>query len=334
VEGTPTIASRWLERLIQLTRGLNLSEKLKPSLDYRAMARALLEVAPGPRLKRPAPTPPLAARPRRLSVTEIETWLRDPYAIYGKHVLKLTKLDALEEEAGPLERGNVFHRALELFVLRHPGDLPEDSLARLAAIADEIFTEAQIPAAQRAVWRPRFLSAARWFLVQEQQRRAEITASYPEVPGRMSLEAPGGPFLLTGKADRIDLLKNGSAAILDYKTGSLPEKAWMMRYLTPQLPLEAAMLAAGGFAGLPALEASALIYLRLSGGSRGGEERRFEGSMAVEAKARLLQRIAWFDDPATPYVSRVAPHSARSVGDYDHLARVREWAPAGWLEDI
>jgi ATP-dependent helicase/nuclease subunit B len=334
VEGTPAIASRWLERLTQLTRGLGLDDRLKPALDYRALARSLSEVAPSRRQPRSAPTPPVAARPRRLSVTEIETWLRDPYAIYGKHVLKLTKLDGLEEEAGPLERGNVFHRALELFVLRHPGELPEDALAQLAALAEGIFTEAQIPAAQRAVWRPRFLSAARWFLVKERHRRAGIAASYTEVPGRMTVEAPAGPFLLTGKADRIDLLKDGTAAILDYKTGCLPERAWMMRFLTPQLPLEAAMLAAGGFEGLPALIASELIYLRLSGGSLGGEERQFDGSMAAEAKTRLTRRIIRFDDPATRYVSRVAPHSAKSVGDYDHLARVREWAPAGWLEDI
>jgi len=55
--------------------------------------------------------------------------------------------------------------------------------------------------------------------------------------------------------------------------------------------------------------------------------------MAEEAAARLLKRIAWFDDPATPYHSRVAPQSARYEGDYDHLARVREWAPSGWTEE-
>jgi ATP-dependent helicase/nuclease subunit B len=333
VEGTPTIASRWLERLTQLTRGLGLEDRLMPSVDYRALARTLSEVAPSRRIPRPTPAPPVEARPRRLSVTEIETWLRDPYAIYGKHVLKLAKLDGLDEEAGPLERGNVFHRALELFIIRHPGELPEDALTKLAIIAEQIFDQAQIPAAQRAVWRPRFISAARWFLVQERQRRGFIAASYAEVPGRMTLEAPAGAFLLTAKADRIDLLKDGSAAILDYKTGSLPEKTWMMRYLTPQLPLEAAILEAGGFAGLPPLEVRDLLYFRLSGGSRGGEERRFEGGMGAEARARLLQRLIWFDDPVTPYIPRIAPHSVRSEGDYDHLARVREWAPAGWLEE-
>ena len=332
-EGVPTIASRWLQRLTQLTLGLGLEKKLQAPTDYLAMARSFAAVTPGPRIRRPAPTPAVAARPRRLSVTEIETWLRDPYAIYARHVLRLRKLDALDEDVGPLERGTVFHRALELFVSRYPGALPADALDRLIAIADEVFIAAQIPAAQRAIWRPRFISAAEWFVAQEQVRRGNIATSHVEISGRLSFEAPAGVFLLTGKADRIDLLAGGGAAILDYKTGSLPEKKWMVSFLTPQLPLEAAMLAAGGFAGLPALEAKELIYLRLSGGAKGGEKRSFDGVLAAEAKARLAQRIAWFDDEKTPYHSRIAPHSAKSVGDYDHLARVREWAPSGWTEE-
>jgi ATP-dependent helicase/nuclease subunit B len=302
-------------------------------MDYLGLARTLSTVTPGPRLARPAPTPPLASRPRRLSVTEIETWLRDPYAIYAKHVLKLRPLDALDEEVGPLERGNVFHRALELFVDRTPGTLPHDALAMLTKIAEEVFAEAQIPASQRAIWRPRFLSAAQWFVGIEQQRRSGIIKSYLEVPGRMNFAAPGGPFLLTCKADRIDLLVGGGAAILDYKTGGLPEKKWMVSFLTPQLPLEGAILVAGGFDGLPVTEPQELIYLRLSGGTKGGEIKPYEGAMAADAKDRLTQRIAWFDDPATPYYSRVAPQSAKSVGDYDHLARVREWSPSGWTEE-
>ena len=330
-DGAPAIASRWLQRLLQLLEGLKLSERLEGEHRYLSWARALSEVTPEPRLRRPAPSPPVAVRPRRLSVTEIETWLRDPYAIYARHVLKLRKLDGLDEEVGPLERGTAFHRALELFVSRYPGPLPDDALAKLVAIANEVF--APIPAAQRAIWKPRFFSAAQWFIENERARRGEISTSHLEVPGRMTFNAPGGAFTLTGKADRIDILNGGGAAILDYKTGGLPDKKWMLDFLTPQLPLEGAMLAAGGFEKLPAIAPSELIYLRLSGGVKGGEEKRFDGDMAKDAKEKLASRIAWFDDAATPYHSRVAPQSAKSEGDYDHLARVREWAPSGWTEE-
>jgi ATP-dependent helicase/nuclease subunit B len=313
-----------------LTNGLGLEISAG---SYGEDARRLCEVAPAAPIQPPAPRPPVETRPRRLSVTEIETWLRDPYAVYAKHVLKLRPLDSLDENVGPLERGNVFHRALELFVGRYPGTLPDDALVTLTTIAEEVFAQAQIPAAQRAIWRPRFLSAAQWFIAKERERRAGITKSWLEVPGRMTFAAPGGPFLLTCKADRIDMLLGGGAAILDYKTGSLPDKKWMVSFLTPQLPLEGAILVTGGFDGLPATEPEELIYLRLSGGLKGGEIKPYEGAMAADAKDRLIQRIAWFDEATTPYFSRVAPQSAKSVGDYDHLARVREWSPSGWTEE-
>ena len=330
VDGTPTIPSRWLQRLMQLTQGLKLDIPASP---YLSLARALADVAQSERLKRPAPTPPVSARPRRLTVTEVETWLRDPYAIYAKHVLKLRPLDPLDDAVGPLERGNAFHRVLELFVQRHPGTLPDGALAELIAIAGKIFDEMDIPHGQRAIWRPRFANAARGFLEWERGRRAAIALPRLEVKGRMTFDTPAGPFELACIADRIDLLKGGGAAIIDYKTGSLPQKDALARFLSPQLPLEGAILAAGGFDGLAKTRAGELIYLRLSGNAKGEQEKILDGALAEEAEARLKQRIAWFDDPATPYTSRVAPQNARIAGDYDHLARVREWSPSGWSEE-
>src|SRR5262249_3004000 len=140
--------------------------------DSLALARRVSDVAPGPRLARPAPRPPVAARPRRLTVTEIETWLRDPYAIYARHVLKLRPLDALDDAVGPLERGSLFHRALEIFVRDHQ----DGGLARLLAIAEELFAQMNIPHAQRALWRPRFVNAANSFLAWEGTRRGLVAS--------------------------------------------------------------------------------------------------------------------------------------------------------------
>ena len=44
----------------------------------------------------PRPTPPRAARPTFLSVTEIESWLRDPYTIYARRILRLRALDPVD----------------------------------------------------------------------------------------------------------------------------------------------------------------------------------------------------------------------------------------------
>jgi ATP-dependent helicase/nuclease subunit B len=334
-QGAPTIASRWLQRLTQLTRGLDLKDALQTTLDFPALATALTApecIAP---IAAPAPTPPVAARPRALSVTEIETWLRDPYAIYAKHILRLRPLKDLQEDIGPLERGSAVHRALELFVHEYRDALPQDGASALMRIADTVFAEAGIPKAVLALWRPRFLSAAHWFVDMERVRRRRIVRSHLEIKGVRYFPGPHGPFQLSGRADRIDELQAGGGAIIDYKTGTPPSLKQVRQLLAPQLPLEGAILSSGGFEGVGALASQELAYLRFSGGLDPGEVRDIpDAAMLAEKVVELLtRRIAIFDDAATPYRSRVRPWRADLPGDYDHLARVREWSLTGWDDE-
>ncbi len=335
-DGAPTVPSRWLQRLTQLARGLEREPQLRPRDDLALLAARLRLAAPAPRLKRPRATPPVDARPHRLSVTEIETWLRDPYAIYAKHVLKLRKRDPLDQQAGPLERGNALHRTLELFVAEHPGELPPDAVARLMAIAELVFAEMRIPRGVLALWRARLPSGARWFVEEfERPRRAAIAQSWLEKKGALTFETGGRPFELRGVADRIDLRRDGNGAILDYKTGALPAKKDTAAFLMPQLPLEGAILKAGGFAGVPQMDVGELLYVKLTGGTNPGEPRKLEdaASLPDQALTKLKSLVALFDDSSFPYTPRVRPRSKDDEGDYDHLARVREWAPSGWEEE-
>ncbi len=327
-EGAPTIASRWLQRMTQLTGGLGLEIAAGT---FSEAARRLSDIGPTTPLRPPAPTPPVKTRPRKLSVTEIETWLRDPYAIYARHVLKLRPLDPLDAPIGPLERGTALHRALEHYKRRFPGPPLDDAVAQLMAIADRVFEDLAIPRAALSVWRPRFENAARWFVEFERTRADGIARSVLEVRGARVFAAPGGDFTLSGVADRIDLLNDGNAAILDYKTGRPPSTPQVRELLAPQLPLEGAILAEGGFPGLSKLAAEELLYLHISGGVEGGRVQPIPDvpELIAKAVAQLVVRIAWFDNAATPYRSRVRPFSVSSEGDYDHLARVREWSVSG-----
>jgi ATP-dependent helicase/nuclease subunit B len=331
-DGAPTIPSRWLQRLEQLTRGLDIAAPV--ATDYVRLAARMGDVAQQPRIARPAPRPPVDARPRRLSVTEIETWLRDPYAIYAKHVLRLLPLDALDEPVGPLERGNALHKVLELFVARHPHAMPDNAVEVLAAIADEVFAEQGIPKAALAIWRPRFLGAAQAIIPFEAARRAVIKAAHLEIAGVLEIGGPQGVFRLSGRADRIDELAGGGAAILDYKSGRVPTKKQVERLLSPQLPLEAAMLARGAFAQTGALDAVEMIYLSLADEKHARKPVRFDdvAALAEDAWQRLAGRIARFDEADTAYPARVIPYRIDIEGDYDHLARVREWSASGWPE--
>ena len=331
VEGTPTVPSRWLMRLERVIAAAKLEEVFAAQKgDWRTWTKTLSAPAAFAATLPPAPRPPVAARPRRLSVTDIERWMRDPYSIYARHVLKLRPLDQLEQDAGAADYGTLIHGVLQDFITAHPaGVLPGNALDTVLALGRTRFeTQAARPGIM-AFWWPRFERIARWFVAQEQSRRTALIQSVAEVTGTLTLNAPGGPFLLTAKADRIDRTKDGRAVIIDYKTGTPPRETEVVMGFAPQLPLEAAIMTAGGFEGLPAAQVAALVFWHLHGRREGGDEKAIRmgaGQLAAEAREGLAVLVAKFDDPTTAYEARPNPAYAPTYSDYEHLARVKEWA--------
>lgn len=331
VEGTPAVASRWLLRLETVLRAGGKERALPTGhwLDWQQALDRPERVTP---IQRPAPCPPVAARPRRLSVTQVETWMRDPYAIYARYVLDLRRIDDLDADPGAADRGQIIHEAMEAFLLRCPGPLPEDALERLVAIGRKVFEPlAELRPGIMAFWWPRFRRAAAWFIERERERRPLLAESFAERDGRLAIDAPGGPFLLTAKADRVDRLKTGGIAIIDYKTGQPPAPKHVELGFSPQLPLEAAIAAAGGFAGIAAGPVEALEVWRLTGGVEPGQIKPIAGDPAVlaaQALAGLSRLVARYDDPKTPYESIPRAAFAPRYSDYAHLARVQEWSVA------
>jgi ATP-dependent helicase/nuclease subunit B len=331
VEGTPTVPSRWLQRLDAVLQAAGLRSRLeRPApLAWRAwLDETPLLPAPGP----PSPRPPVAARPRQLSVTQIETWRRDPYAIYARHVLKLDKLDPIDADPGAADRGIVIHEALAEFVRAHPRALPADALDRLLAIGQRRFGPLLARPGIWAFWWPRFQAIARWFVAHEAEWRRVATPVATEARGGLVLAGPAGEFRLRARADRIDRLADGALAVIDYKTGRVPHDNEILHGFAPQLPLEAAIAASGGFADVPAASVAQLRYWRLTGGDPPGEDAVLDGdladpgALAAQALAGLRGLIQRFDDPATPYHARPWPDHALRFNDYAHLARIKEWS--------
>ena len=335
VEGTPTIPSRWLQRLDAL-----LATGPEGATALRAMEPALLAwwhdldrpgEPLGPR-PAPAPAPPVEARPRRLSVTKIETWIANPYAIYAREILRLRPLDPVDADPSAAERGIIIHRILEAFVREHPDALPPDAEVRLLALGRAHFEAAGARPGVLAFWWPRFERIARWFLETERDRRPSFLPLATEVEGALDLEAPAGSFRLTAKADRIDRTEAGALEIIDYKTGGVPSRSHVRTGRSPQLSLEAAIAASGGFQGCDAAEVAALAYWKLSGAETAGEITAISGdagALAREAAAGLQALIERFDDPATPYHPVPRPSLAPRWNDYAHLARHKEWSVPG-----
>lgn len=348
-DGAPTVASRWLWRLQTLTRGAlgeaGADAALIPATDYPALAAALdephrlLEPAPEPK-----PRPPVAARPRELPVTGVETWVRDPYAVYARRILELRVLDPLDREPGGKERGTAWHTALELWVkeLGARKTLPADAHQRLLELGEAALREAGVDEAGLGSELPRFAHAAEWVVQWEGERRARGIVPHPqgiEAEGSVTFEAPGGPFRLTARPDRIDEGPDGYH-VLDFKTGTLPSPAEVLAGFSPQLTLQGAILARGGFASIPAGPPASFCYVSVKGTKTAGEAREIiadgkrgqpkltQPEMAEAAMERLQRYVAKFDDPSTPYLSQPRRKYVNRFGDYDHLARRKEWSTA------
>ena len=330
VDGAPTVASRWLLRLENLLKGAGASLTPQPDMSWLTWQDDLDRPSAPIILGAPRPCPPLKARPDRLSVTEIETLIRDPYAVYARRVLGLEPLEPIDAEPGAMERGTLIHAVLEKFVKTYPGKLPRDPAQKLIGIGRDIFRTAPDRPGVTAFWWPRFLEMAGWLAVFEEETRHAVAHIHAEVRGELVLtNGLARPVTLIAKADRIEARTAGHYAIFDYKTGGTPSKRQVEAGLSPQLPLEAAIISAGGFAGLNPAPVAELAYLRLTGGEPAGEVRLIsdEGAaLGAEALAGLMALLQSFEREETPYLSRPRPMFIGRAGAYDHLARVREWS--------
>ena len=332
-DGAPAVPARWLTRLDAFLAGNGLALPEHPAA---AWAEALDRPdGPARPVAAPRPCPAVALRPRRLSVTEIETWLRDPYAIYARHILRLRSLDPIDQSTDAADYGSLVHGGIHRFLGAHGTAWPPGAAARLREALHTEMKEAGIRAALEAWWRPRLDRIADWVAEHEIGRRGQNipAAIFSEMAGKWEL--PEQRFLLTGRADRIESLGEAGLVILDYKTGTLPSKAQVEAGLAPQLPLEAAMAAAGAFAGVTG-EVTQLAYWHLTGGPTPGEQVALftkSGQSIAEAVTsateRLRARIEAFDDPASCYLSHPDPSLAPRFSDFAQLARVAEWSVAG-----
>lgn len=316
-----TVPSRWLNRLVNLMDGLPdrngptaLAAMRARGEDWLRLAEAFDQAPEVPAAKRPSPRPPVAARPRKLSVTEIKTLVRDPYAIYARHVLKLKPLDPLRPEADPRLRGIVLHEILEIFLRRGGGDR-----GTLMTIADAVLADRVAWPLARTIWHSRISKAADAFLAFSSATGGEPVLM--EERGALALKDLD--FTLTGKPDRIDRLDDGRLLLIDYKTGE-PPSAKQQEKFDKQLLLLAAMAEGGGFKGLNAEEVARVVYFGVKADVKLSEITLEPGKVA-EVWAEFGKLMASYASPTQGYTARRAMEKTTDESDYDDLSRFGEW---------
>ncbi len=346
-DGAPVVASRFLQRMAALG-GAAWEMCRKRGEVYLRLAEAIDRPDFDPQPSgRPLPRPPLALRPMRLSVTQIETLRRDPYAIYAEKILRLKQLDPLGGASGVAEVGSAVHSALERFVQGYPcGPLPSGAREILAAILREALAEQLQDADFVALQLPRLEKMIDFYLGFEARRRGRIKIIKTEAEGELAIGlADGSQFRLTARADRIELNTDGTVTLVDYKTGAPPGNGEVFVGFAPQMTLEAAMWLRGAFDPDQKSETLRALYLKL-GGAPGGQEKAVS---FANVKANVMQKsfmdvvddhfrglvdlLNQFRSPATPYPPRPFPKYAKRYNAYDYLARVKEWSRGDEAEE-
>ncbi len=320
VDGSPTVPSRWWFRIEAL------AGRAIPRADEYVVWGSMLSKTETKPVSAPAPKPPIEARPKRLSVTQVEQWMRDPYGLYAKKILGLRTLDPVDDRPNAAQKGTLLHEALELFLAEKGAKYGDEGLARLIAVGKRVFEPVITQPAVYAFWWPRFEHIAKWFVANEEKRQKTHEVALIEAWGKATV--PGTSFELFAKADRIDrITEDGKLEIIDYKTGNIPTAKRVAAGFAPQLPLEAWLAEVGGFDGLAASAVEDLIFWELKGGDP--IQRQAKPIKDVEhavwaAQDGLKRLVEAFQNIETPYLSNPRPNEA-GYGDYDHLARAKEW---------
>jgi ATP-dependent helicase/nuclease subunit B len=326
----PQLPSRlWLRLLAHVERdGAHIARRD----DLVAVARALDGGSAGPAAARPPlPNPPLDLRPRRVSITEIDTLIADPFAFHARRILKLFPLDPLDQDPTPAMRGTLVHDVLERWIKDGHGTLQQ--LDRIAA--EMLDAEARHFPLLAAAWVPRMKLALRWAgsLILDREQNEGWTQMIAEVKGEIAL--PNG-ITLSGRIDRVDRNGQGEMLVVDYKTGKPPAAARVQALEANQLALGLAIATAGGLrrdgAALPGGLPAGIEYLQLKGAraEAGKLHRPLGGKAAMPVDDHLCAVLDKAEALTTEFLLERKPFAAKlrpdwAWADYDHLARVAEW---------
>lgn len=294
-----------------MTRDQRL-ERLAAVLDASTAIEAAL---------RPAPRPPLAARPRRIAVTDLDRLKADPFAFYAQAILGLRQLDPVDADHSAAWKGIAVHDVLDAWFKQDRCDP-----AKLKARAEAMISDEAIHPMLRALWSPRLMEAIDW-IAAESARDREV--GRVPILAEQKGEAEVAGVTLHGRVDRIDRLADGSLAIIDYKTGQAPTKKAVAEGFALQLGLLSLIVRDGGFGAIRG-EAGAHEYWSLAK-KNGRIGYRQSPGKDEGAEAFVARAYAHFADAAARWLLGDEPFHAKlnpayaPYEDYDQLMRLEEW---------
>ncbi|MEM1364648.1 MAG: double-strand break repair protein AddB, partial [Pseudomonadota bacterium] len=198
VENAPTVASRWLQRMEAVVGTDNFQTVRGAGQNYVSWA-ASFDAPSGPPqpCAPPAPKPNSAIRPKAFRFTDVERLIRDPYSLYARSILKLSKFDPLIIEPSRADEGIILHDVFAGWITGGGDPQSPGALDTLRALAHSHFDELRLGLDMRAFWEPRFERIAKAFLNWQPGYDEQLARSLTEVNGEWPID---GEHKLYGRA--------------------------------------------------------------------------------------------------------------------------------------
>jgi len=258
--------------------------------------------------------------PEKISATNIELLVRNPFGFEAKNILQLRKLDNVFDDTSLSKFGNFIHQIIEEYTLNYNAGA-EHKLSQMISIGQNIIEKNYAGDDQVNLFWPKFESIAKDFIEFDEDRRQNIEATYPEIYGEIQIPLKNKTITITAIADRIDVMKDGSINILDYKTGTLPSKADIDAGISSQMIIEALITNEKGFKNILGTPKE-LIYVKF------GSTAPYISTQTIiidEEKLRkhkegLVKILSYYDEVEKFEVNHSLKHSPK-YDDYRHLAR-------------
>jgi len=248
-------------------------------------------------------------------------------------MLALTVLDALDSDPSGADRGTAVHSILETWIKAGGSDTDLQM-----AYDVELGNWTNHPLMQ-ALWAPRVRRALDW-------AKQTLGAWQDDGWHPIAVEARGerafsfgvrgeATITLTGVADRVDRHSNGQLAIVDYKTGNVPNHDQITGGFALQMGLLGALAETGILAEVAPAPVARFSYWKVGGGNDPGKASdplTYNRKIVMTPEAHIAATLAQFAKLCetmllsnAPFTAKLHPEYAEKYKDYDHLARVAEW---------
>ena len=209
-----------------------------------------------------------------------------PFQAFAAKRLAAESLDSAERGLDPAEKGKILHKVLQDFfaeVPTHQELVTVIDTNRLESLLDRRIDSVLAPYLTPDPWQQSYLAAEKrrlqlrlteWLQYETQRVPFSVENREHRLP-----DVRIGDLRLDLRADRVDVLADGSRLILDYKTGDVSPSSWRTdRPDEPQLPLYASY---GNVENL-----SGVVFAKIRAGKTG-----FDGRVR-NAQAQLLPGLS------------------------------------------